>query len=192
MARVKRKLHFCTKLINGIAFTSHDYDRKKGQYLIDAEGYSGKRWVGYDTWEKRNNGDKTDRRSSFHPENKRWFQTSFKKIETNVPKLTELYQMPLLLTAPKQDETLLNLSTWEDFQLLFYPLYNAKNVKGVKDLYRKLVKIYHPDMGGKGNEAFSNLVSAYESALVSAKAPVFNKDEFIKNLKKSKKKNKRG
>ena len=190
MARTKREIHLCTKSINDIVFTSHDY--KGGKYLITANGYSGERWVGYETWEKRNDGDATDRRSSFHPENKRWFKSSFKKIETNVPKLTELYQMPLLLTAPKQDETLLNLSTWEDFQLLFYPLYNVKDVKGVKELYRKLVKIYHPDMGGKGNEVFSNLVSAYESALVSAKAPVFNKEEFIKNLKKSKKKNKRG
>ena len=77
MARQKRELHFTTKVINGIAFTSHDY--KKGKYLITAEGYEGERWIGYNTWEKRNDGDTTDGRSSFSPKNKRWFQASFKE-----------------------------------------------------------------------------------------------------------------
>lgn len=77
MARQKRELHFTTKVINGIAFTSHDY--QKGKYLITAKGYEGERWVGYDTWEKRNDGDMTDGRSSFSPKNKRWFQASFKE-----------------------------------------------------------------------------------------------------------------
>lgn len=77
MGRQKRELHFCTKVVNGVPFTSHDY--KSGKYLITAEGYEGERWIGYETWEKRNDGDTTDRRSSFHPENKRWFQASFKE-----------------------------------------------------------------------------------------------------------------
>ena len=97
--RTKRETHLCTKKINGINFTSCEY--QKGKYLITAEGYNGKRWCGYNTWEKMNDGDIiTDRRSSFHPENKRWFQTSFTKI-IEVPHIIELFPMPLLLNAPK-------------------------------------------------------------------------------------------
>lgn len=98
MARTKRQTHLCTKKINGINFTSHEY--RNGKYLITAEGYNGERWCLYETWEKRNDGDTTDRRSSFHSENKRWFQSSFTKI-IEVPHIIELFPMPLLLNAPK-------------------------------------------------------------------------------------------
>lgn len=110
MARQKRELHFITKVINNISFTSHKYE--KGKYLITAKGYKGERWIGYNTWEKRNDGDMTDGRSSFSPKNKRWFQVSFEKIKEMIgkikkviiPKLTDLYPMPLLLVAPKTEQ----------------------------------------------------------------------------------------
>ncbi|MBQ4061153.1 MAG: hypothetical protein IJD46_03915 [Bacilli bacterium] len=46
MARVKREIHLCTKSINDIVFTSHDY--KGGKYLITTIPVSGERWVGYE------------------------------------------------------------------------------------------------------------------------------------------------
>lgn len=189
MAR-KRELHFMTKVINGIRFTSHKYE--KGKYLITAKGYKGERWVCYNTWEKRNDGDITDGRSSFSPKNKRYFKASFKMIEeiketTNIPKLTDLYPMPLLLVAPKSDlesirEYVLNVISNNDevkYKLekelvdefiinensvfsLFFTLFTT--VKDHKKHYRKLAKIYHPDMGGN-EEIFKDMQCAYEDLL---------------------------
>lgn len=110
MARTKREINLCSKTINGIKFTSHEY--KNGKYLITAEGYNGERWYGYDTWEKRNDGDVTDRRSSFHPENKRWFKTSFTK-NIDIPSIIELFPMPLLLNAPKTDLEVVSELCWD-------------------------------------------------------------------------------
>ena len=154
MARVKRKLHFCTKLINGIAFTSHDYDCKKGKYLIDAEGYSGKRWVGYDTWEKRNNGDKTDRRSSFHPENKRWFQTSFKKLLFLLAPQSDfelLLDFAKKYALPKKLARLNKINDDKKVNFLINIIYSSTlmtSKENLKQVYRELSKAFHPDLTG--------------------------------------------
>ena len=189
MARTKREIHLCTKKINGIDFTSHEY--KNGKYLITADGYNGKRWCGYETWEKRNDGDITDRRSSFNQENKRWFQTSFAKIievpHITVPHITKLFPMPLLLNAPKDfslkeyamnviDE-FLNKQNRRDrkrFERVILGSIKRKGytdeayiesimmANGGKKCAKELLKIYHPDKNnGNGNIQLTKLLIEY-------------------------------
>lgn len=109
----QRKSHndLTTKTINRIEFTAHEYDRKTRKYRITARGYNGERRIGCDTWEKYKDGDITDKRSSLHPENKRWFQTSFTQI-VNIPSIIELFPMPLLLNAPKTDLEVVSELCW--------------------------------------------------------------------------------
>ena len=187
MARQKRELHFITKVINNISFTSHKYE--KGKYLITAEGYEGERWVGYNTWEKRNDGDMTDGRSSFSPKNKRWFQVSFiekvkemigKIKKVIIPKLTELYPMPLLLNAPKTEyEVLLDFakkyalpkklarlnevienekqdkSDVVDFLISIIKSSTEKKYR--KEIYRELSKAFHPDLNNNDGLYFKKI-----------------------------------
>lgn len=193
MARTKREIHLCTKTINGIKFTSHEY--KNGKYLITADGYNGKRWYGYDTWEKRNDGDITDRRSSFHNENKRWFKISFTQI-INIPSIIELFPMPLLLTAPKTDLEIVSELCWdlvgdkvviadweqtkEEFldgkdafdiiQFTIFAFYDLKDIDNnfnkelcQKTLYKKLCKLYHPDNGIYANEEMMKKINRFFS-----------------------------
>ena len=179
MARTKRETHLCTKTINGINFTSHEY--KNGKYLITAEGYNGTRWCGYETWEKRNDGDVTDGRNSFSPKNKRWFQSSFTKI-IEVPHIIELFPMPLLLNAPKTIReieldyvserldyftkdgwTKLYDDDYEEFisyvyDALFDILYDEK-IDMHKEFYRFFIKLNHCDIGG--DEEKTKLINIY-------------------------------
>lgn len=167
MARQKREIHLCTKTINNIEFTSHEY--KSGKYLITAKGYEGNRWVGYETWEKRNNGDVTDGRSSFSPKNKRWFKTSFTQI-INVPKITTLFPMPLLLNAPKtikdieldfvsEKLTSFTRKEWgeiydeEGYEEFISYVYTEilcieidKRENTFKEVYKFLIKLHHSDL----------------------------------------------
>ena len=182
--RTKKETHLCTKKINGINFTSHEY--KNGKYLITAEGYNGKRWCGYETWEKRNDGDITDRRSSFHPENKRWFQSSFTKI-IEAPSIIELFPMPLLLNAPKEFSLkeyamniindFLNKQNKRDrkrFERVIIGSIKRKGytdeayiesimmANGGKKCAKELLKIYHPDKNnGNGNIKLTKLLIEY-------------------------------
>lgn len=182
MARTKREIHLCTKTINGIKFTSHEY--KNGKYLITADEYNGERWYGYDTWEKRNDGDVTDRRSSFHNENKRWFKSSFTKI-VNIPSIIELFPMPLLLNAPKTDLEIVSewcwdlvgdkvvINYWEQtkeeffdgrdaYDIVSWTLIAFRDLEYIDNnfdrysykniLYKKLCKLYHHDNGIYANE----------------------------------------
>lgn len=187
MARQKRELHFITKVINNISFTSHKYE--KGKYLITAEGYEGERWVGYNTWEKRNDGDMTDGRSSFSPKNKRWFQVSFiekvKEIigkikKVIIPKLTELYPMPLLLNAPKTEyEVLLDFAKKyalpkklarlnevienekqgksDVVGFLISIIKSSTEKKYRKEIYRELSKAFHPDLNNNDGLYFKKI-----------------------------------
>lgn len=184
MARTKRQIHLCTKTINGIDFTSHEY--RNGKYLITADGYNGERWCGYETWEKRNDGDTTDRRSSFHQENKRWFQSSFTKI-IEVPHITELFPMPLLLNAPKEFSLkeyamniineFLNKQNKRDRKRFERVIIGSIKRKGYTDeayieaimmahgdkkCVKELLKIYHPDKNnGNGNIKLTKLLIEY-------------------------------
>lgn len=184
MARTKKETHLCTKKINGINFTSHEY--KNGKYLITAEGYNGERWCGYETWEKRNDGDITDKRNSFHSENKRWFKTSFTKI-IEVPHITELFPMPLLLNAPKEFSLkeyamnivneFLNKQNKRDRKRFERVIIGSIKRKGYTDeayieaimmahggkkCAKELLKIYHPDKNnGNGNIKLTKLLIEY-------------------------------
>lgn len=186
MARQKRELHFITKVVNNISFTSHRYE--KGKYLITAEGYKGERWIGYNTWEKRNNGDMTDGRSSFSPKNKRWFQVSFEKIKeiigkikkVIIPKLTDLYPMPLLLVAPKTEyEILLDFAKKyalpkklarlnevienekqgksDVISFLINIIKSSTEKKHRKEVYRELSKAFHPDLNNNDGLYFKKI-----------------------------------
>lgn len=115
-------------------------------------------------------------------------ETVKKEVEVmNVPKITELFPMPLLLTAPKTDleiirEYVLNVITnkneiikgleleedyideyvknEDDIFLLFDVLFMA--VTNRKKHYRKLASIFHPDKGGD-EKIFKDLQYAYEN-----------------------------
>lgn len=112
MSRQKKQHDDLTKkTINGIEFTAHEYNRKTRKYRATAKGYNGERWIGCDTWEKYKDGDITDKRSSLHPENKRWFKASFTQI-VNIPSIIKLFPMPLLLNAPKTDLEIVSEWCW--------------------------------------------------------------------------------
>ena len=146
MGKTKRRINLGEKIINGIRFVAREY--RKGKYLVTAEGYDGEREYAYETWEKRQDGDMTDRRSSFNPENKRWFQKSFTKVVEKVKSAIE--------------------DDLEKFKKYIDELCEEASDEGqeyYKRFYRKLVKQYHPDVCHHPNatELFKIVKSCWES-----------------------------
>lgn len=152
MARTKRQLSFGSKVINEIEFTCHEYHG--GKYEITACGYEGVRLVGYDTWEKQVSGNKTDKRSSFHPENKRWFQASFTKIVEVIEKHIK--------------KSVVDLNSFRDYVTELFERALEDPVdeeRAYKKCYRDLAKKYHPDTCTlpNANELFKIIKECYDS-----------------------------
>lgn len=142
MAKGQSKYLNQTKTVNGITYSTIEY--KNSKLKVVADSYEGELWVVTSTWKNYDDNSITTKRSSFHPESKRFIEKFTKKVIEKVVEVVEEI-------TDKVKETLQNLvddlNAFDDYIMnVFCDIVDTKGEKGLKRAYRELSKIYHPDI----------------------------------------------
>ena len=141
MAKGQSKYLNQTKTVNGIAYSTIEY--KNSKLKIVADGYKGELWVVTSTWKNYDDNSTTTKRSSSHPESKRFKETFTKIVEKVVEVVEEITD-----TVKKTLQNLVDdLNAFDDYVMnVFCDIVDTKGEKGLKRAYKELSKIYHPDV----------------------------------------------
>lgn len=145
MAKGQSKYLNQTKIINGIVCSTTEY--KNSKLKVVAHSYEGELWVVTSTWKGYDDNSTTTKRSSLHPESKRFKEAFKRKVEKTAEKVVEVVEG----ITDKIKETLQNLAddlnAFDDYIMnIFCDIVDSKGEKGLKRAYRELSKIYHPDI----------------------------------------------
>lgn len=145
MAKGQSKYLNQTKTVNGIACSTIEY--KNSKLKVVANGYEGELWVVTSTWKGYDDNSTTTKRSSLHPESKR-FQETFTKIVEKVKEVTkevtqEIKEIVNDMLCGFEDD----LQAFRKYiAKMFCHVVSTEGTKALNHTYKKMSKKYHPDI----------------------------------------------
>lgn len=145
MAKGQSKYLNQTKIINGIACSTTEY--KNSKLKVVAHSYEGELWVVTSTWKGYDDNSTTTKRSSLHPESKR-FKEAFKEKVKEVAKevveeVKEIVNDVLDVLCGFEDD----LQAFRKYiAKMFCRVVSTDGTRALNHIYKKMSKKYHPDI----------------------------------------------